>query len=191
MYHRIINFTLLAPSLWTMINQFNVKDNKNIIIIKIADNKGVIIESYENSSLAGKQTAILVAMQSLKAQAMAKVLVEEGLEVQFLIFKKLKNIDSYKVKVEEGDLEVLIIPRHRSDTGIYTKKANHSVSYLFDFIKMHYGFSGLFESTYKPFIYSKDSVFSNLSYPELRLERFIDGFSRDFVSKTINKILMI
>ena len=43
MYHRIINFTLLAPSLWTMVNQFNVKDNKNITIIKIADNKGVII----------------------------------------------------------------------------------------------------------------------------------------------------
>ena len=42
------------------------------IEIKIADNKGVIIESYENSSLAGKQTAVLVAMQSLKAQAMAK-----------------------------------------------------------------------------------------------------------------------
>ena len=81
MYHRIINFTLLAPSLWTMINQFNVQDNKNITIIKIADNKGVIIESYENSSLAGKQTTILVAMQSLKAQAMAKVLVEEGLEI--------------------------------------------------------------------------------------------------------------
>ncbi len=81
MYHRIINFTLLAPSLWTMINQFKTDNNKNITIIKIADNKGIIIESYENSSLAGKQTAILVAMQSLKSQAMAKVLVEEGLQV--------------------------------------------------------------------------------------------------------------
>ena len=81
MYHRIINFTLLAPSFWTMVNQFKTENNKNIIIIKIADNKGVIIESYENSSLAGKQTAILIAMQSLKAQAMAKVLVEEGSEV--------------------------------------------------------------------------------------------------------------
>lgn len=81
MYHRIINFTLLAPSLWTMINQFKTQNNENITIIKIADNKGVIVESYQNSSLAGKQTTILVAMQSLKAQAMAKVLVEEGSEI--------------------------------------------------------------------------------------------------------------
>ena len=80
-YYRIINFTLLAPSLWTMINQFNIKDNKNITIIKIADNKGVIIKVLRKSrSLAGKQTTILVAMQSLKAQAMAS-LVEEGLEI--------------------------------------------------------------------------------------------------------------
>ena len=79
-------------------NQFKVKDNKNIIIIKIADNKGVIIESYENSSLAGKQTAILVAMQSLKAQAMAKVLVEEGLEIQFSLFQKLNSRRNYGLK---------------------------------------------------------------------------------------------
>ena len=58
MYHRIINFTLLAPSLRTILNQFKVKDNKNITIIKIADKKGVIIEFYENSSLAGNQIAI-------------------------------------------------------------------------------------------------------------------------------------
>lgn len=58
MYHRIINFTSLAPSLRTILNQFKVKDNKNITIIKIDDKKGVIIEFYENSSLAGNQIAI-------------------------------------------------------------------------------------------------------------------------------------
>ena len=83
MYYRIINFTLLAPSLWTMINQFKSEENKTIIIIKLADNKGVIIESFESSSLAGKKTSVLVAMQSLKAQALAKVLVEEGTEIKF------------------------------------------------------------------------------------------------------------
>ena len=77
MYCRIINFTLLAPSLWVMINQFKNQSN-NIVIIKLADNKGVIIETFENSSVAGKYTTVLVALQSLKSQAMAKVLVEEG-----------------------------------------------------------------------------------------------------------------
>ena len=81
MYHRIINFTFLAPSLWTMINQFKTENNKNITIIQIADNKGIIIESYENTSLAEKLKAILLAMQSLKSQAIAKVIVEEDSEV--------------------------------------------------------------------------------------------------------------
>ena len=46
MYCRIINFTLLAPSLWVMINQF--KDEKNdLVIVKLAENKGVIIEQQE------------------------------------------------------------------------------------------------------------------------------------------------
>ena len=79
MYYRIINFTLLAPSLWAMINQFK---SNNIKIIKLADNKGIIIEAFDNSSQAGKSTNILASMQSMKAQAMAKVLVEEGTEVK-------------------------------------------------------------------------------------------------------------
>tara|TARA_X000000950_G_scaffold287872_1_gene402086 strand:+ start:727 stop:966 length:240 start_codon:yes stop_codon:yes gene_type:complete len=79
MYYRIINFTLLAPSLWAMINQFKNNDAK---IIKFADNKGIIIETFESSSSAGKSTEILAALQSMKAQAMAKVLVEEGTEIE-------------------------------------------------------------------------------------------------------------
>ena len=68
---------MLAPSLWVMINQFKSQNN-DLTIIKLADNKGVIIETFETASLAGKNTTVLAAMQSLKAQAMAKVLVEEG-----------------------------------------------------------------------------------------------------------------
>ncbi len=78
MYFRIISFTLLAPSLWAMINQFQ---NSNVKIIKLAENKGLIIESFENSAHAGKSTKVLASMQSMKAQAMAKVLVEEGVEI--------------------------------------------------------------------------------------------------------------
>ena len=78
MYYRIIHFTLLAPSLWAMINQFK---NSNVKIIKLADNKGLIIESFENASHAGKSTNVLASMQSMKSQAMAKVLVEEGIEI--------------------------------------------------------------------------------------------------------------
>lgn len=82
MYYRIINFTLLAPSLWAMISQFKNNNTKGLVIIKLTDNKGIIIESFESSALAGKNTSILIAMQSMKAQAMAKVLVEEGLEIK-------------------------------------------------------------------------------------------------------------
>tara|TARA_B100000575_G_C22797883_1_gene471246 strand:- start:214 stop:453 length:240 start_codon:yes stop_codon:yes gene_type:complete len=78
MYFRIINFTLLAPSLWAVINQFK---NDNVKIIKLSENKGIIVESFNSSSEAGKSTSILASMQSMKAQAMAKVLVEEGTEV--------------------------------------------------------------------------------------------------------------
>ena len=78
MYYRIIHFTLLAPSLWVMVNQFKNSNDENIKVIKFTDNKGMIIEVFESSSLAGKNTSTLVAMQSMKAQAMAKVLVEEG-----------------------------------------------------------------------------------------------------------------
>ena len=79
MYFRIINFTLLAPSLWAMINQFK---NNDVKIIKFADNRGIIIETFVSSSSAGKSTDILAALQSMKAQAMAKVLVEEGTEIE-------------------------------------------------------------------------------------------------------------
>ena len=61
-----------------MVNQFKNKNDENIKVIKFTDNKGMIIEIFESSSLAGKNTSTLVAMQSMKAQAMAKVLVEEG-----------------------------------------------------------------------------------------------------------------
>tara|TARA_Y100000994_G_scaffold191726_1_gene160940 strand:+ start:294 stop:512 length:219 start_codon:yes stop_codon:yes gene_type:complete len=71
---------LLAPSLWAMVNQFKNKNDENIKVIKFTDNKGMIIEIFESSSLAGKNTSTLVAMQSMKAQAMAKVLVEEGVD---------------------------------------------------------------------------------------------------------------
>ena len=81
MYCRIINFTLLATSLWVMINQFKNEKNE-LVIVKLAENKGVIIETFENSSIAGKNTTILAALQSLKAQAMAKVLVEEGAKIK-------------------------------------------------------------------------------------------------------------
>ena len=35
MYFRIISFTLLAPSLWAMINQFKANKNDNLKVIKI------------------------------------------------------------------------------------------------------------------------------------------------------------
>ncbi len=64
-----------------MINQFKSNGKGQLVVIKITDNKGIIFESFSDSSAAGKSTTVLASMQSLKAQAMAKVLVEEGIEI--------------------------------------------------------------------------------------------------------------
>ena len=62
---------------------FNLKDkgiHRFEWYLNEEDKTGTLIEIFENSSLAGKNTSTLVAMQSMKAQAMAKVLVEEGVD---------------------------------------------------------------------------------------------------------------
>ena len=80
-------------------NQFKNRNDDSIKVIKFTDNKGMVIEIFESSSLAGKNTSILVAMQSMKAQAMAKVLVEEGEDDQHNI--KTYLISEIKTKWDQ------------------------------------------------------------------------------------------
>lgn len=81
MYGRNINFTLLAPSLWAVVEAVstNVEEEKyKRILFKTGDNSGFIVEIFENISVAGKKIETMRALQGLSEQAMAKVSIQEG-----------------------------------------------------------------------------------------------------------------
>ena len=81
MYGRAINFTLLAPSLWSVVEavaQPIKTGDMNRNLFKSSDNTGFIIEIFTSKEIAGSNLEVLKAMQSLKEQAMAKVSVLEG-----------------------------------------------------------------------------------------------------------------
>ena len=84
MYGRTISFTLLAPSLWAVLETIakttSTKDMTRYAF-KTSDNSGVIIEIFADKEMAGSQLDILKAVQSLNEQAMAKVTVVEGYSV--------------------------------------------------------------------------------------------------------------
>ena len=81
MYGRIITFTLLAPSLWAVVNAVSSKlesaDYKRFLF-KAGDNNGFIFESFTNKSIAGSKLEVIKAMQGLSEQGMAKVSIQEG-----------------------------------------------------------------------------------------------------------------
>ena len=81
MYGRAINFTLLAPSLWSVVEavaQPVEEDGIKRNLFKASDNSGFIIEIFSFKNVAGANIEVLKAMQGLKEQAMAKVSVLEG-----------------------------------------------------------------------------------------------------------------
>ena len=70
MYGRIISFTLLAPSLWTVVEAIGSIKNDNNHKIKILHDK--------LGKIAGLKLETIKAMRGLREQAMAKVNVSEG-----------------------------------------------------------------------------------------------------------------
>ena len=81
MYGRNINFTLLAPSLWAVVEAIasNVEEDKyKRMLFKTGENSGFIIEVFDNISSAGKKIETMKALQGLGEQAMAKVSIQEG-----------------------------------------------------------------------------------------------------------------
>ena len=81
MYGRNITFTLLAPSLWAVVQAIasNIEEEKyKRMLFKTGDNNGFIIEVFENITVAGKKIETIKAMQGLGEQAMAKVSIQEG-----------------------------------------------------------------------------------------------------------------
>ena len=81
MYGLNINFTLLAPSLWAVVEAIatNIEEEKyKRMLFKTGDNTGFIIEVFDSISIAGKKIETMKALQGLGEQAMAKVSIQEG-----------------------------------------------------------------------------------------------------------------
>jgi len=81
MYARVINFTLLAPSLWTVVQattSIETAKGHTILLFKSSENSGVVVELFADIKLAGKELRTLEILQKFKEQAMAKVTVLEG-----------------------------------------------------------------------------------------------------------------
>lgn len=81
MYGRLITFTLLAPSLWSVVEAVAKSYHENghsRDLFKSSDNSGYIVETFISKEDAGTRIEVLKAMQGLKEQAMAKVAIVEG-----------------------------------------------------------------------------------------------------------------
>ena len=85
MYGRLITFTLLAPSLWSVVEAVAKSYKEEVYsrhLFKSSDNSGFIVEVFSTKDNAGERIDVLKAMQSLKEQAMAKVAIIEGHDIQ-------------------------------------------------------------------------------------------------------------
>jgi hypothetical protein len=81
MYARKISFTLLAPSIWPVLETAARQVSEpgySRYLMKKNNNSGVVFEVFENKSEASQKLEALKAVQSLHEQAMAKVTVAEG-----------------------------------------------------------------------------------------------------------------
>ena len=80
-YSRCINFTLLAPSIWPLIEAFSNTDKREDYeryLCKTSENTGIIYEVFLNKKSASEKLDVLLAAQALKEQLLAKVAVAEG-----------------------------------------------------------------------------------------------------------------
>ena len=81
MYGRVTTFTLLAPSLWAVVQAVATKletTEYKRYLYKAGDNNGFIVENFENKIIAGSKLDVIKAMQGLSEQGMAKVSIQEG-----------------------------------------------------------------------------------------------------------------
>ena len=81
MYGRVTTFTLLAPSLWAVVQAVATKletSQYKRYLYKAGDNNGFIVENFENKITAGSNLEVIKAMQGLSEQGMAKVSIQEG-----------------------------------------------------------------------------------------------------------------
>ena len=80
-YSRCINFTLLAPSIWPLIEAFSnteKREDYERYLCRTSQNTGIIYEVFLNKKSASEKLDVLLAAQALKEQLLAKVAVFEG-----------------------------------------------------------------------------------------------------------------
>ena len=80
-YSRCINITLLAPSIWPLIQAFsNTEKNEGYerYLCKTSQNTGIIYEVFLNKKIASEKLDVLLGAQALKEQLLAKIAVSEG-----------------------------------------------------------------------------------------------------------------
>ena len=80
-YARCITFTLLAPSIWPLIEAFSntgKEEGYERYLCKTSQNSGIIYEVFQNKKSASDKLDVLLAAQALKEQLLAKVAVSEG-----------------------------------------------------------------------------------------------------------------
>ena len=80
-YARCITFTLLAPSIWPLIEAFSNTEKEEgyeRYLCKTSQNSGIIYEVFQNKKSASDKLDVLLAAQALKEQLLAKVAVSEG-----------------------------------------------------------------------------------------------------------------
>ncbi|HBD51717.1 MAG TPA: hypothetical protein DIC41_04760 [Alphaproteobacteria bacterium] len=81
MYCRAITFTLLAPSIWPLVEavaKSHDEGDYSRLLMKSGNNTGVVIETFGTSETAAAHLDVLRALQALNEQAMAKIGVSEG-----------------------------------------------------------------------------------------------------------------
>ena len=81
MYGRITTFTLLAPSLWAVVQAVSTtleSDEYKRYLFKAGENNGFIVENFISKTIAGSNLDVIKAMQGLSEQGMAKVSIQEG-----------------------------------------------------------------------------------------------------------------
>ena len=81
MYCRAITFTLLAPSIWPLVEavaKTKTAGGYNRYLMKSNNNSGIVFETFANSTEAAAHLDVMRALQALNEQAMAKIGVSEG-----------------------------------------------------------------------------------------------------------------
>ena len=82
MYGRVTTFTLLAPSLWAVVQAVSTKietETYSRYLFKAGENNGFIFENFTSKNVAGSNLEVIKAMQGLSEQGMAKVSFQEGI----------------------------------------------------------------------------------------------------------------